>query len=160
MIQCSDNYDPFETDFYNSNPETEVALNQTELERRNKIIFDSKFIRDVELQLPRNNINFLNFFTLINPFMDIHDKTWSQFYRFEFSHEFGYLKLSDRARKKVIESILLRDFFILFVQRRVEVITVVLDPTQDKCFGSSIGRALLIEWFGYETIILGKIYKL
>ena len=110
MIQCSDNYDPFETDFYNSNPETEVALNQTELERRNKIIFDSKFIRDVELQLPRNNINFLNFFTLINPFMDIHDKTWSQFYRFEFSHEFGYLKLSDRARKKVIESILLRDF--------------------------------------------------
>ena len=92
--------------------------------------------------------------------MDIHDKTWSQFYRFEFSHEFGYLKLSDRARKKVIESILLRDFFILFVQRRVEVITVVLDPTQDKCFGSSIGRALLIEWFGYETIILGKIYKL
>ena len=45
----------------------------------------------------------------------------------------------------------------IFVQRRVEVITVVLDPTQDKCFGSSIGRALLIEWFGYETIILGKI---
>ena len=88
-------------DFYNSNPETEVALNQTELERRNKMIFDSKFIRDVELQLPRNNINFLNFFTLINPFMDIHDKSWSQFYRFEFSHEFGYLKLSDRARKKV-----------------------------------------------------------
>lgn len=50
--------------------------------------------------------------------------------------------------------------FIHFsVQRRVEVITVVLDPTQDKCFGSSIGRALLIEWFGYETIILGKIFN-
>lgn len=139
--QCSDNYDPFEKDFYTSNPEKEVALNQTELERRHKIIFDSKFIRDVELQLPRSNINFLNFFTIINPFMDIHDKSWSQFYRFEFSHEFGYLKLSDRARKK----------------RRVEVITVVLDPTQDKCFGSSIGRALLIEWFGYETIILDSI---
>ena len=90
--------------------------------------------------------------------MDIHDKTWSQFYRFEFSHEFGYLKLSDRARKKVIKWILY-NLFIFSVQRRVEVITVVLDPTQDKCFGSSIGRALLIEWFGYETIILGKIFN-
>ena len=36
------------------------------------------------------------------------------------------------------------------------MITVVLDPYRDECFGSAVGRALLIEWFGYESIILGK----
>ena len=50
--------------------------------------------------------------------MDIHDKTWSQFYRFEFSHEFGYLKLSDRARKKVIKSILYNLFIFLRSEAR------------------------------------------
>lgn len=45
---------------------------------------------------------------------------------------------------------------ICFFQRKVEVITVVLDPYRDACFGSAVGRALLIEWFGYESIILGN----
>lgn len=65
------------------------------------------------------------------------------FYRFEFSQEYGYLRLSERARKT----------------RNVEVINVVLDPTRDACFGSKIGRVLLYEWFGYEWIILDSIVQ-
>ena len=40
----------------------------------------------------------------------------------------------------------------------MEVIEVVLDPSKDACFGSTIGRVLLYEWFGYEWIILGLKY--
>jgi len=67
--------------------------------------------------------------------------------RFEFSHEYGYLRLSEQARKT----------------RNVEVIKVTLDPSKDECFKSLVwdkfGRVLLAEWFGYDWIILDSIVQ-
>ena len=81
------------------------------------------------------------------------------FYRFEFSQEYGYLRLSEKARKTVgfWSSFFLWNLWIFF-QRNVQVINVVLDPNRDACFGSKIGKVLLYEWFGYEWIILGKFF--
>ena len=50
--------------------------------------------------------NFVDIFAVLNsrlisPLVQMHDITWSNVYRFEFSHEFGYLRLSDAARRKV-----------------------------------------------------------
>ncbi|CBY11274.1 unnamed protein product [Oikopleura dioica] len=68
--------------------------------------------------------------------------------RFEFSHEYGYLRLSEQARKT----------------RNVEVIKVTLDPSKDDCFKSLVwdkfGRVLLAEWFGYDWIILDSIVQI
>ena len=68
--------------------------------------------------------------------------------RFEFSHEYGYLRLSEKARKT----------------RNVEVIKVTLDPSKDECFKSLVwdkfGRVLLAEWFGYDWIILDSIVQI
>ena len=80
-----------------------------------------------------------------------------EFYRFEFSQEYGYLRLSDKARRTVSLKAAIIELNYFFCQRNVEVINVVLDPTKDECFGSKFGRVLLYEWFGYEWIILGKI---
>jgi len=156
---CSDEgYDPFdENDF----PEPKNASQMWHEQMR---IFGSKFIRDIDpspVYAPKSSsssssssptatgnvsTNFVDIFAVLNsrlisPLVQMHDITWSNVYRFEFSHEFGYLRLSDAARRK----------------RKVEVITVVLDPYRDACFGSAVGRALLIEWFGYESIILDSI---
>jgi len=146
---CSDEgYDPLDEEF--------VPANATQLRQQQMDLFESKFIRDVDIISPytfkpivqSSNVstNFIDIFAvinsrLINPLVQMHDMSWSNAYRFEFSHEFGYLRLSDAARKK----------------RKVEVITVVLDPYRDECFGSAVSRALLIEWFGYESIILDSI---
>lgn len=69
------------------------------------------------------------------------------FCRFEFSHEYGYLRLSEQARRT----------------RNVEVIKVILDPSKDACFQSLVwdkfGRVLLAEWFGYDWIILDSIVQ-
>ena len=68
--------------------------------------------------------------------------------RFEFSHEYGYLRLSEQARKT----------------RNVELIKVTLDPSKDDCFKSLVwdkfGRVLLAEWFGYDWIILDSIVQI
>lgn len=115
-----------------------IANNKTDI-----LDEQSQFIQDIEYPTQKRGQGAFDFslFQIFNPLLDLHDNSWSPFYRFEFSHEFGYLRLSEVARKK----------------RKVEVITVVLDPSKDKCFGSSLGKALLIEWFGYETVILDSI---
>lgn len=81
--------------------------------------------------------------SILNAFMFDFGIEFVDFYRFEFSQEYGYLRLSDKARQT----------------RNVEVIEVVLDPSKDACFGSTIGRVLLYEWFGYEWIILDSIVQ-
>jgi len=98
------------------------------------------YIRDVVVSPPQYQSGSTSF---LHAFMFDFGIEFVDFYRFEFSQEYGYLRLSEKARKT----------------RNVEVIEVVLDPARDACFGSTIGRVLLYEWFGYEWIILDSIVQ-
>ena len=86
-----------------------------------------KFIRDADITSPytfkpivqSSNVstNFVDIFAvinsrLINPIVQMHDMSWSNAYRFEFSHEFGYLRLSDAARKKVFWELLKNEILL------------------------------------------------
>lgn len=108
------------------------------------ITIPKQYIRDIE---PSGNYfsqsSQTQFSTIIQAFMFDFGIEFIDSYRFEFSHEFGYLRLSEKARKT----------------RKVEVINVVLDPSKDACFGSKIGKVLLYEWFGYEWVILDSIVQ-
>jgi len=112
-----------------------TKLNST----RQTIKVSKDYIQDVNL----TPVTFQSSSSFIHAFMFDFGLDFVEFYRFEFSQEYGYLRLSDKARRT----------------RNVEVINVVLDPTRDECFGSKFGRVLLYEWFGYEWIILDSIVQ-
>lgn len=119
----------------------DVAKWSVDTNSTSRIIHVSKeYIKDAVLTVPHYQQASNNF---IHAFMFDFGIEFVDFYRFEFSQEYGYLRLSEKARKT----------------RNVEVIHVVLDPSRDACFGSKIGRVLLYEWFGYEWIILDSIVQ-
>ena len=103
-------YDP--SDDFTSEP-----ANVSEWRRLRSELFSSKFIRDVDYNYAHAQyyathaarvnqsldiMSLLSWPRLLNPIHHIQDLAWHQSYRFEFSHEFGYLRLSDAARKKVV----------------------------------------------------------
>ena len=117
---CSeDGYDPHDDEFFiEPKNATERSRQQLEIFEK-KVLFeilqfyDFQFIRDIEIPTfvykpvsTNVSTSVFDIFAiinsrLINPIVQMHDISWQNVYRFEFSHEFGYLRLSDAARKKV-----------------------------------------------------------
>lgn len=62
-------------------------------------------------------------------------------YIVEYSLEYGHLRLSPPTRKKL----------------KIPVLTVVLNPDEDKCFGDSISRYLLREFLGYDDLLMASV---
>lgn len=62
-------------------------------------------------------------------------------YIYEYSLEYGFLRLSPTARAKL----------------DIPVKVVFLDPTKDACFGDSFSRLLLEEFLGYNDILMTSV---
>ncbi|XP_048517943.1 membralin [Dendroctonus ponderosae] len=62
-------------------------------------------------------------------------------YIYEYSLEYGFLRLSPAARAKL----------------NIPVKVVFLDPTKDACFGDSFSRLLLEEFLGYNDILMTSV---
>ncbi|CAH8623542.1 unnamed protein product [Heterobilharzia americana] len=62
-------------------------------------------------------------------------------YIMEYALEYGFLRLSPQARKRL----------------NVSVKLVVLDPETNPCFGNILSRFLMEEFLGYDDILIGSI---
>jgi len=62
----------------------------------------------------------------------------------EYSLEYGFLRLSPSTRKKL----------------NISVQMVVLDPTQDVCFGDSFSKFILHNFLGYDDVLMSSIKSL
>ena len=65
-------------------------------------------------------------------------------YIVEYSLEYGFLRLSPSTRKKL----------------NISVQMVVLDPTQDVCFGDSFSKFILHNFLGYDDVLMSSIKSL
>ena len=65
-------------------------------------------------------------------------------YIVEYSLEYGFLRLSPATRKKL----------------NISVQIVVLDPTQDSCFGDSFSKFILQNFLGYDDVLMSSIKSL
>ncbi|KAK3755625.1 hypothetical protein QZH41_017611 [Actinostola sp. cb2023] len=65
-------------------------------------------------------------------------------YAMEYSLEYGFLRLTPATRKRL----------------NISVLTVELNPEQEKCFGDSLSRFLLDEFLGYDDILMSSIKRL
>ncbi|CAH8640926.1 unnamed protein product [Schistosoma bovis] len=62
-------------------------------------------------------------------------------YIIEYALEYGFLRLSPRARNRL----------------NVTVKLIVLDPETNPCFGSKLSRFLMEEFLGYEDLLIGSV---
>ena len=65
-------------------------------------------------------------------------------YIVEYSLEYGFLRLSPATRKKL----------------NISVQIVVLDPSQDACFGDSFSKFILHNFLGYDDVLMSSIKSL
>lgn len=65
-------------------------------------------------------------------------------YIVEYSLEYGFLRLSPATRKKL----------------NISVQIVVLDPSQDACFGDSFSKFILQNFLGYDDVLMSSIKSL
>ena len=65
-------------------------------------------------------------------------------YIVEYSLEYGFLRLSPATRKKL----------------NISVQIVVLDPSQDTCFGDSFSKFILHNFLGYDDVLMSSIKSL
>ena len=65
-------------------------------------------------------------------------------YIVEYSLEYGFLRLSPSTWKKL----------------NISVQMVVLDPTQDVCFGDSFSKFILHNFLGYDDVLMSSIKSL
>jgi len=65
-------------------------------------------------------------------------------YIFEYSLEFGFLRLSTDVRKRL----------------NIPIKTITLDPRRDKCFGDKMSRFILKWFLGYDDVLLNSIKKI
>ena len=81
-----------------------------------------------------------------NPESDLEqDTNWHEdAYIVEYSLEYGFLRLSPATRKKL----------------NISVHIVVLDPSQDQCFGDSFSKFILQNFLGYDDVLMSSIKSL
>ncbi|CAG2106615.1 unnamed protein product, partial [Medioppia subpectinata] len=65
-------------------------------------------------------------------------------YIIEYSLEYGFLRLSARARQRL----------------QIPVKVVTLDPRDNRCFGDVLSRTLLSNFLGYDDILMGSLKNL
>lgn len=65
-------------------------------------------------------------------------------YIVEYSLEYGFLRLSPATRRRL----------------KIPILTIMLDPTKDKCFGDSFSRFILDEFLGYDDLLMSSIKTL
>nr|XP_047123601.1 membralin isoform X2 [Hydra vulgaris] len=100
---------------------------------------NSEIRRNSEQKKSRNILlTFYEFFTVVNQFSTNGD------YLFEYSREYGLLHLSFDARRRL----------------KIPVKTILLDPNNDKCFGSNFNRFLLKYFLGYDNILMNSIKRI
>ncbi|XP_057300168.1 membralin-like [Hydractinia symbiolongicarpus] len=64
-------------------------------------------------------------------------------YIFEYSQEFGFLRLSQETRKRL----------------KIPVRVITLDPTKEACLGDKFSRFLLKYFLGYDDVLMNSIKK-
>ena len=76
---------------------------------------------------------------------DLDETNWHEdAYIVEYSLEYGFLRLSPATRKKL----------------NISVQIVVLDPSQDICFGDSFSKWILQSFLGYDDVLMSSIKSL
>lgn len=65
-------------------------------------------------------------------------------YIVEYSLEYGFLRLSPNARKRL----------------NIPVMLVPLEPSRHKCFGDSMGQFFLEYFLGYDDILMSSVKSL
>ncbi|XP_054153996.1 membralin-like [Oppia nitens] len=65
-------------------------------------------------------------------------------YIIEYSLEYGFLRLSARARQRL----------------KIPIKVVTLDPRDNRCFGDVLSRTLLSNFLGYDDILMGSLKNL
>ncbi|XP_023235235.1 membralin-like isoform X1 [Centruroides sculpturatus] len=114
---------------------------------------DKAFVVNDNLITPEESMDFSVGLNYTSVFMDLvthidssaPSKDWSNSeYIMEYSLEYGFLRLSPSARKRL----------------NIPVKVVVLNSKKENCFGDWFSRLLLDEYLGYEDVLMASLKRL